>query len=126
MALNLKKLANYIMTTFCLILIVVNTSLGQDVGKLTSFKGYDGVRISKTDHIEGPRLTTRQIPTSKGLVRVSRMSGTRIIYVNNENVPFVKQPLERLRYPLNTRINLIQTNREFPEDFNEFNLIDFI
>jgi len=94
MALNLKKLANYIMTTFCLILIVVNTSLGQDVGKLTSFKGYDGVRISKTDHIEGPRLTTRQIPTSKGLVRVSRMSGTRIIYVSNENVPFVNIKVE--------------------------------
>lgn len=49
----------------------------------------------------------------------------------NRNVHIVKfsneiQPLERLRYPLNTRINLIQTNREFPGDFNEFNLIDFI
>jgi len=94
MALNLKKLANYIMITVCLILFVINTSLGQDAGKLTSFKGYDGVHISKTDHIRGPKLTTRQIPTSKGLVKVSRLSGTRIIYVNNENVPFVNIKVE--------------------------------
>lgn len=90
---NFKSL----LTVFILQLFITTNVLAQANIEpcYINFEGIKGISKSKTNSLPtSSKVTYRALPTNKGTVNISRLNGTRVIYTNNKNMPFINLKVE--------------------------------
>lgn len=83
-----------LVTIFLTIQISISQAQSQIDACFVNFKPYAGISIGGTNHLPGNKVTYRQLPTANGVVKISQQNGTRVIYNNNKNAPFINLKVE--------------------------------
>jgi hypothetical protein len=63
-------------------------------GCFLNFKPYTDISISKFNRLPITKVNYRQLPTASGYVKISQQKGTRIIFNNKKQAPFINLKVE--------------------------------